>query len=85
MALPTPQPGINWRDHLHVDPAILAGKPVVRGTRLSVDFIVGLFAQGWSHDDVLRNYPGLTRESILACLLYAKERLDAERIFPLSA
>lgn len=85
MTQSTPPPGLNWRDHLHVDPGILAGKPVVRGTRLSVDFIVGLLAQGWNHDDILRNYPGLTRENILACLQYAKERLDDERFFPLSA
>ena len=52
-----------------LDPAILAGKPVGRGTRLSVEFIIGLMADGWSEPDILANYPGLTREDIAACRL----------------
>jgi uncharacterized protein (DUF433 family) len=55
-------------DRIIVDSSILAGKPVVRGTRLSVEFIIGLMADGWSEADILRNYPGLTREDIAACL-----------------
>ena len=43
-----------------LDPAILTGKPVIRGTRLSVDFIIGLMADGWTEPDILRNYPGLS-------------------------
>jgi uncharacterized protein (DUF433 family) len=50
-----------------LDPAVLAGKPIVRGTRLSVEFIIGLMADGWSEADILANYPGLTREDIAAC------------------
>jgi uncharacterized protein (DUF433 family) len=49
-----------------LDPAILAGKPVIRGTRLSVDFIIGLLADGWTEADILRNYPGLTHDDITA-------------------
>lgn len=56
-----------------VDPGILIGKPVVRGTRLSVEFLIGLLAQGWSEADILRNYPGLAHEDLLACLAYAQE------------
>ena len=47
-----------------LDPAILSGKPVIRGTRLSVDFVIGLMAEGWSEAEILRNYPGLTREDL---------------------
>ena len=65
-----------------LDPAILAGKPIVRGTRLSVEFIIGLMADGWSEADVLANYPGLTREDIAACLTYARNLLNSERVFP---
>ena len=54
-----------------VDPDILAGKPVVRGTRLAVEFILELLAAGQSESEILANYPGLTREDILACLSYA--------------
>jgi uncharacterized protein (DUF433 family) len=65
-----------------LDPAILAGKPVVRGTRLSVDFIIGLMADGWSEADILRNYPGLSREDLAACLAYARDVLKSEKVYP---
>jgi uncharacterized protein (DUF433 family) len=76
---------MTWQDRITLDPAVLAGKPVVRGTRLSVDFILGLLAQGWAEADILRNYPGLAREDIAACLGYATEALQAERVYPLAA
>jgi uncharacterized protein (DUF433 family) len=72
-------------DRIIVDPAILAGKPVVRGTRLAVEFIVGLLAQGWTTEQVLDNYPGLTKEDVRACLEYAAEVLQSERVFPVPA
>ncbi len=62
---------MNWKERIVINPAILVGKPVVKGTRLTVEFIVDLLAQGWSEADILRNYPGLTREDIAACLAYA--------------
>ncbi len=65
-----------------LDPAVLAGKPIVRGTRLSVEFIIGLMADGWSETDILANYPGLAREDIAACLTYARNVLNSERVFP---
>jgi uncharacterized protein (DUF433 family) len=55
---------------------------VVKGTRLAVEFIVDLLAQGWSEMEILRNYPGLTHEDIQACLRYASEILRAERVYP---
>ncbi len=57
-----------------LDPQVLAGKPVVRGTRLSVEFVVGLLADGWSERDILDNYPGLQGDDIRACLAYARDR-----------
>jgi uncharacterized protein (DUF433 family) len=65
-----------------LDPAVLAGKPIVRGTRLSVEFIIGLMADGWNKTDILANYPGLTHEDIAACLTYARNVLNSERVFP---
>jgi uncharacterized protein (DUF433 family) len=53
-----------------IDEAILAGKPVIRGTRLSVEFILKLIADGWTEADILGNYPGLDREDIDACLAH---------------
>jgi uncharacterized protein (DUF433 family) len=73
---------MNWRDRITLDAAVLAGKPVVRGSRLAVDFIVGLLGQGWSEADILRNYPGITHEDIAACLQYASEILRSERCIP---
>ncbi|MBY0112623.1 MAG: DUF433 domain-containing protein [Phycisphaerales bacterium] len=74
-----------WQQHIHLDAAILNGKPVIRGTRLAVEFILGLLAQGWSEQQVLENYPGLKTEDIRACLSYAQDRLAIERAYPRSA
>ena len=68
-----------------LDPNILLGKPVIRGTRLSVEFVIGLLADGCSEADILANYPGITREDILACLAYARDTLSSERVFPSAA
>ena len=68
-----------------LDEAVLAGKPVVRGTRLSVEFVIGLMADGWNETDILENYPGLTPEDIKACLAYARDALRMERVFPSAA
>jgi uncharacterized protein (DUF433 family) len=70
------------RDHIVLDPAVLAGKPVIRGTRLSVEFVIGLMADGWNEADILANYPGLSHENIAACLNYARDLLHSERVFP---
>lgn len=72
-----------WEDRIIVDPAVLVGKPIIKGTRLSVEFIVELLAQGWSESEILHNYPGITREDLLACLAYAHDRLQDERLFPI--
>ncbi len=68
-----------------LDSAILAGKPVIRGTRLSVDFIIGLMAEGWTEADILRNYTGLSREDLAACLAYARDVLRSEKVYPSAA
>jgi uncharacterized protein (DUF433 family) len=68
-----------------LDPNVLTGKPVIRGTRLSVEFVIGLLADGWSEADILANYSGIKREDILACLAYARETLRSERVFPSAA
>jgi uncharacterized protein (DUF433 family) len=74
-----------YLDRIVLDPAVLAGKPVIRGTRLAVEFIVGLLGDGWNEAEILRNYPGLTREDILACLQYAGETIRSEKIYPLAS
>jgi len=63
-------------------PEILVGKPVIRGTRLSVEFMIGLMADGWSESDILVNYPDITHDDIIACLAYARDALSSEKVFP---
>jgi len=72
-------------ERIVIDPAILAGKPIVRGTRLSVEFIIGLLADGWSEAEIVAEYPGLSPEDIRACLAYARDVLQSERVFPSAA
>jgi uncharacterized protein (DUF433 family) len=73
---------IDWREHIAVDPAVLVGKPVVRGTRLAVEFILGLVAEGWGFDAILANYPGLTVEDVRACVAYARDIVTEKRALP---
>ena len=74
---------MDWKNRIVLDPGILTGKPVVKGTRLSVEFVVDLLAQGWTEEEILRNYPQMTREDINACLRYASAVLRAEKVYPL--
>jgi uncharacterized protein (DUF433 family) len=73
---------MTWDERITMDPAVLTGKPVIRGTRLAVALIIDLLAQGWSEDDILRNYPGIERADVRACLAYASAILHAERVYP---
>lgn len=68
-----------------LDSAVLAGKPVIRGTRLSVDFVIGLMADGWTEADILRNYPGVSHDDVAACLAYARDVLRSEKVYPSAA
>ena len=74
---------MKWQDRIAVDPRILAGKPLVKGTRISVELVIDLLAAGWTTEQILDNYPTLIAEDILACLAYASEILHAEKVFPL--
>ena len=74
---------MEWKDYITTDPEILLGKPVIAGSRLSVELVLELISEGWSETEILRNYPGLTREQILACVAYAKDRVSEENVFAL--
>ena len=74
-----------WIERIIVDPEILAGKPVIRGTRIAVEFILELLAAGQSENEILTNYPGLTREDILACLSYASYLAHEYKVYPIPA
>jgi len=72
-------------DRITVDPKVLVGKPMIRGTRISVEFVIDLLAQGWSAAQVLEHYDHLRPEDILACLAYASEAPQSEAIYPLES
>ena len=72
---------MDWRGKIISDKNVLAGKPTVRGTRLSVEFLLGLFANGWQEEDVLKNYPTLKKEDILAVFAFAQDGLKEGLIF----
>ncbi len=74
---------MNWQDRISVDPKVLVGKPVVKGTRIAVELVVDLMAEGWTQEQILDSYPNLTAEDIRACLAYASEVLHSERVYPL--
>ncbi len=71
----------DYEDRITVDPKVLVGKPVIRGTRLAVEFIVELLANGWTESQIIENYPGITHEDISACLHYATSVLKSERVY----
>ena len=73
---------MDWEDRITADPAVLLGKPIIRGTRLSVEFIIDLLASRWTEAQILDNYPILTGEDIEACLHYANELVKSERVYP---
>jgi uncharacterized protein (DUF433 family) len=64
---------MDWKTYIHSDPKILLGKPVIKGTRLSVEFILGLFSEGWTEQQVLENYPTLNIRSIQSVCAFAAE------------
>jgi uncharacterized protein (DUF433 family) len=76
---------MDWRTRITMDPAVLVGKPVVRGTRLSVEFVVELLANGWTTAQIVAEYPGVQQEDVQACLAYAAEALQGEGVYPIPA
>ncbi len=71
-------------ERIVVNPKVMVGKPIVRGTRLTVQHILGQLAHGATMDQILQEYEGLTREDILACILFARAALETTTFTPLS-
>ena len=72
---------MDWHDRIIVDPKILVGKPVVKGTRIAVEFVVELLGNGWTTAQILDEYDHLCLEDVQACLAYASEILKSERVY----
>jgi uncharacterized protein (DUF433 family) len=75
---------MNLPDRIEINPDVLTGKPVVKGTRISVELIMELLSEKWAVKEILDNYPALDREDVYACLRYATETLKSERVYPVA-
>jgi len=64
---------MNWRLYIESNDNILVGKPIIKGTRLSIEHIIKLFASGWTEEKILENYPRLTKESLQAVFAYIQD------------
>lgn len=69
---------MKWKDHIEVNPAVLVGKPIIKGTRISVELILDRLADGWTMEDVLASYPHINRKDVLAALSFASELFKEE-------
>ena len=67
---------------ISVDPRVCSGKPCIRGTRIMVRNVLGMFAGGYTLDRILEEYPELTREDVVAALAYASDVIDELKVFP---
>ena len=72
---------MNWNDYIITDSRILVGKPVIKGTRISVELILELFSSGWTEQMILESYPHITKESLNAVFSYLKECFQNELYF----
>ena len=71
-------------ERIVINQKVMVGKPVIKGTRLTVQYVLGLLAQGETSDEILKEYEGLTEDDILACLLFATEALESTTFTPLA-
>ncbi|MFN3342512.1 MAG: DUF433 domain-containing protein [Flavobacteriales bacterium] len=73
---------MDWKAHIVSDKDVLLGKPTIKGTRISVEHIISLLAQGWNEKDILENYPRLTKESLQAVFVYIQDCMNDGLLFP---
>ncbi len=78
---------MGWREHIDRDPAVLAGKPKIRGTRIGVELVLERLGDGWTVEQLIEAYPHLNEAQIRACLSYAAETIGTDEVVdvPLSA
>ncbi len=73
---------MEWQARIVTDPAVLLGKPMLRGTILSVEFLLDLLSGGWTYEQIRNNYPAVTGDDLLACIAYEREVLQQKRPWP---
>lgn len=72
---------MDWRLYIHSDPEVLLGKPVIKGTRLSIDFLLRLLSAGWTEQQLLESYPTLTPEALRALFAFAADMMSEETLY----
>jgi uncharacterized protein (DUF433 family) len=72
---------MSWQRRIVVDPGVLVGKPVIKGTRISVELVIDLLARGYTKEQIMHQYDHLTVDDIQACLAYASDVLRSEKIY----
>jgi uncharacterized protein (DUF433 family) len=72
---------MNWRLYIETNDSVLSGKPVIKGTRLSVEHVINLLASGWNENQILENYPRLSKESLQAVFLYIQDIIQDGLIY----
>lgn len=77
--------GEPYEERIEINPQVMAGKPIIKGTRVPVELIVRMLAQGIAEDEILREYPRLRDEDIRAALSYAAKTLSLDEVLPLSS
>ena len=80
---PRNEPGVmNWHERITLDPAVLVGKPCIKGTRISVELVIEMLADGATYEEILVDYDHITRDDILACLAYASDVMKMDFVHP---
>lgn len=74
---------MKYEDHIGIDPEVMVGKPVIKGTRITVELILRRLAAGERPEDIVQNYPHLTKDDVMAALAYAREMIEEQQIYPL--
>jgi uncharacterized protein (DUF433 family) len=72
---------IDWKDYIHSDKNILSGKPVIKGTRISVEFILGLFSNGWTEEDILKEYDHVSKKALRAVFVYLEDCIKNDYLY----
>ena len=70
-------------ERIEINPKILTGKPIIRGTRISVELILKLVAQRWTDKEIINEYPSLTKDDIKAAIIYAERLVENEEVYPI--
>jgi uncharacterized protein (DUF433 family) len=76
---------MDWKDHIEADNSILGGKPILKGTRISIEHVINLLASGWTENQILENYPRISQKALQAIFIYIQECLQDGLLYNQSA